>query len=110
MIIGRILYNGDPSLTVNLNPTDQIIVEVLDTSVSDAPARVVAHSQSSGVSSLPTTYQITTTSNIESSPSYSMSVRILCPNTICYINDVAIPLNIEKGGVSSIDIPVRDIR
>lgn len=108
-IIGRILINGDLSITANLNPNDQVIVQLIDTSILDAPAVIIASFQSTNVPSLPTTYQITTTANLELTPNYSLSARILRSNTILYMNVERVSLKIEKGGISSVDIPVRAI-
>lgn len=108
-VSGNVVTQSESPSTPILFSGCELHVQVLDTSIADAQAPVLGHSQYSSVSSFPIAYSITYSPNTLPIPYYSLSARITCSGVLRYISDTAVHITLGETGVNLADIPVRAV-
>jgi uncharacterized lipoprotein YbaY len=100
--------NGDVNQVTRVPIGSNLIVRLQDTSMADAPAKILKQIQISNLFAFPFSYQLDIPTNIAPA-SYSLSAEIKKDNTLLFINDQHIPVTINGDSSMSIDIPVINV-
>ena len=108
-INGRVLLNGDETLTNSLPAGSTLDLQVLDVSVADGAAHALGSLQILNVSTFPIPFNLTYTRGNSPSPNYSLSARITNNSTLLYLNKNRITVNPTENGYNTIDVPVESV-
>lgn len=109
-VSGDVLLNGDPSLNTSVPSGSILQVDVSDTSIADAMARVLGTSQTSISGSFPFSYSVIYTPDNPPRPFYTVSAQITNGNTLLYRNTQSITTTVQEDGTDEVDIPVNAMR
>jgi putative lipoprotein len=103
-VTGIVLYRHRIAL-----PEDAIVqVQIQDTSLADAPAKVIGEQTIENPGQVPIPYEVCYDSNqIEDNHTYTMSARITdSEGNLLWINDTAIPVITNGNPTEDVEIPV----
>ena len=106
---GRVTFSGDPNA---LERGSKLTVELQDTSLADAPARVISRFNGRAVR-FPIAFALKYfSSNANNAFRYSLSARIVnAKNELLYINDMHIPVTLVGADRTKfIDVPVISVK
>jgi putative lipoprotein len=106
IIRGRVLLDGDTNKSTRVSQGSKLSVSLQDTSMADAPAINLKQIEISNLFAFPFSYQIDIPANISPALSYSLSARITKDDSLLYINDQHISVQIGNDSPMIIDIPV----
>ncbi|CAF1019163.1 unnamed protein product [Adineta steineri] len=104
-ISGQVLLDGDKNKSDRISPGSNLVINLQDTRLADAPAINLAEVKYSDLSAFPYSYEIEIPDDLPPS-SYTLQARITNGQKLLYINDQYVP--VPTGDDSSIikDIPV----
>ena len=84
-------------------------VQVADTRIADAAARILGQADYPNVLSFPILYSITYPPDTPPQPYYSLLTRITCSDVLRYLSDTPVYITVGETGVDLADIQVRAI-
>ena len=105
-VTGNIVFNSNGTPTVSLPSGSILEIEILDTRLADAAARILATVQVPVTGSFPISYQITYTPDTPPLPFYTLSASIKNGNNLLYRNTNSITTTAQEDGTDVVNIPV----
>lgn len=103
-VTGNVVFNG--AVPASLPSGSILEIEILDTRLADAAARVLATLQVPVTGSFPILYQITYTPDTPPLPFYTLSATIKNGNNLLYRNTNSITTAVQEDGTDEVNIPV----
>ncbi len=109
IIRGRVLHNGDPARGTRISRDAILTVQLLDTSLADAPSTVLKQAEFYHLVAFPVFYEIEIPASISPAASYSLIAEIKKNDQLLYRNDQHVLVQMEADKPITIDIPVQDV-